>query len=179
MTPELCDPSVRDMVVADLGAVLAIDQEVYSRPWSPSFLRQQLASPGNRVNRVAEVDGRVVGHAGLMMVADYGHVTTLAVHPDVQGSGIGTCLMADLCRAAVKRQLVTMTLEVRVSNLRARELYRRFGFVPAGAQSGYYSDTGEDALVMWVDDLIGPGFIARVVVASDTGASTGGGPGSG
>ena len=179
MTPALCDPSVRDMVVADLGAVLAIDQEVYSRPWSPSFLRQQLASPGNRVNRVAEVDGRVVGHAGLMMVADYGHVTTLAVHPDVQGSGIGTCLMADLCRAAVERQLVTMTLEVRVSNLRARELYRRFGFIPAGAQSGYYSDTGEDALFMQVDDLTGHAFMARVEAASDTGAQTGGGSGSG
>jgi len=179
VTPALCDPSVRDMVVADLGAVLAIDQEVYSRPWSPSFLRQQLASPGNRVNRVAEVDGRVVGHAGLMMVADYGHVTTLAVHPDVQGSGIGTCLMADLCRAAVERQLVTMTLEVRVSNLRARELYRRFGFIPAGAQSGYYSDTGEDALFMQVDDLPGHAFMARVEAASDTGAHTGGGSGSG
>ena len=179
MTPALCDPSVRDMVVADLGAVLAIDQEVYSRPWSPSFLRQQLASPGNRVNRVAEVDGRVVGHAGLMMVADYGHVTTLAVHPDVQGSGIGTCLMADLCRAAVERQLVTMTLEVRVSNLRARELYRRFGFIPAGAQSGYYSDTGEDALFMQVDDLTGHAFMARVEAASDTGAQTGGDSGSG
>ena len=179
MTPALCDPSVRDMVVADLGAVLAIDQEVYSRPWSASFLRQQLASPGNRVNRVAEVDGRVVGHAGLMMVADYGHVTTLAVHPDVQGSGIGTCLMADLCRAAVERQLVTMTLEVRVSNLRARELYRRFGFIPAGAQSGYYSDTGEDALFMQVDDLTGPAFMARMEAASNTGAPTGGGSCSG
>ena len=179
MTPALCDPSVRDMVVADLGAVLTIDQEVYSRPWSPSFLRQQLASPGNRVNRVAEVDGRVVGHAGLMMVADQGHVTTLAVHPDVQGSGIGTCLMADLCRAAVERQLVTMTLEVRVSNLRARELYRRFGFIPAGAQSGYYSDTGEDALFMQVDDLTGLAFMARVEAASVTGAPTGGDSGSG
>ena len=179
MTPALCDPSVRDMVVTDLGAVLAIDQEVYSRPWSPSFLRQQLASPGNRVNRVAEVDGRVVGHAGLMMVADYGHVTTLAVHPDVQGSGIGTCLMADLCRAAVERQLVTMTLEVRVSNLRARELYRRFGFIPAWAQSGYYSDTGEDALFMQVDDLTGLAFMARVEAASVTGAPTGGDSGSG
>ena len=179
MTPVLCDPSVRDMVVADLGVVLAIDQEVYPRPWSPSFLRQQLASPETRVNRVAEVDGRVVGHAGLMMVADQGHVTTLAVHPDVQGFGIGTRLMADLCRAAVERRLDTMTLEVRVSNLRARELYRRFGFIPAGAQSGYYSVTGEDALFMQVDDLTGHAFMARVEAASGTEAQTGGGSGSG
>ena len=179
MTPALCDPLVRDMVVADLGAVLAIDEEVYPRPWSPSFLRQQLASPETRVNRVAEVDGRVVGHAGLIMVADQGHVTTLAVHPDVQGSGIGTRLMADLCRVAVERRLVTMTLEVRVSNLRARELYRRFGFIPAGAQSGYYSDTGEDALFMQADDIPGPAFMARMEAASNTGAPTGEGSCSG
>jgi ribosomal-protein-alanine N-acetyltransferase len=167
------------MVAADLGAVLAIDEEVYPRSWSPSFLRQQLALPETRVNRVAEVDGRVVGHAGLMMVADRGHVTTLAVHPDVQGFGIGTRLMADLCRAAVERRLVTLTLEVRVSNLRARELYRRFGFFPAGAQSGYYSDTGEDALFMQVDDLISSAFMARVEAASEVGAQTRGGSGSG
>jgi len=179
VTPVLCDPSVRDMVVADLGAVLAIDEEVYPRPWSPSFFRQQLALPETRVNRVAEIDGRVVGHAGLMMVADQGHVTTLAVHPEIQGSGIGTRLMADLCRAAVERRLVTITLEVRVSNLRARELYSRFGFIPVGAQSGYYSDTGEDALFMQVDGLTGPAFMARVEAASDTGAQTGGGSGSG
>jgi len=72
-----------------------------------------------------------------------------------------------------------MILEVRVSNLRARELYRKFGFIPAGAQSGYYSDTGEDALFMQVDDLIGPAFMAHVKAASDTGAPTGGGSGSG
>ena len=179
MTPAIGDPSVRDMVIADLGAVLAIDEEVYPMAWSPAFFRQQLASPETRVNRVAEVDGRVVGHAGLVMVDGQGHVTTVAVHPDVQGSGIGTRLMADLCRVAVERRLINMTLEVRVSNLRARELYRRFGFAPTGAQSGYYSDTGEDALVMRVDDLAGRDFMARVEAASDTRALTRGGSNGG
>ena len=168
MTPAIVDLSVRDMVIADLEVVLAIDEEVYPKAWSPAFFRRQLASPGTRVNRVAEVDGRVVGHAGLMMVDHQGHVTTLAVHPAVQGSGIGTRLMADLCWVAVERRLTNMTLEVRVSNLRARELYRRFGFAPTGAQSGYYTDTGEDALVMRVDDLAGRDFMARVEAASAT-----------
>lgn len=179
MTPALCDPLVRDMGVADLSAVLAIDAKVYPKPWSLSFFRQQLASPETRINRVAELDGRVVGHAGLMMVAHQGHVTTVAVHPDVQGSGIGTRLMADLCRTAVERRLATMILEVRMSNLRAREFYRQFGFAPVGAQSGYYSDTGEDALVMQVDDLSAPGFMARLEATADAIASTGGGLGSG
>lgn len=154
------------MVVADVHAVLSIDCEVYSQSWSPSFLRQQLSSPQTRVNRVAELSGRLVGHAGLMVVADEGHVTTVAVHPTVQGSGVGTRLMVDLCLAAVKRRLTSMTLEVRVSNQRARDLYRRFGFVPTGVRANYYSDTGEDALVMWVDDLTDWNFLARVEAAS-------------
>ena len=170
------DLSVRDMVIGDLGAVLAIDEEVYPRSWSPTFFRQQLTSPDTRVNRVAEVDGRVVGHAGLMVLADEGHVTTVAVHPDVQGLGIGTRLMADLCQVAVQRRLAAMTLEVRVSNRRTREFYRRFGFGPTGVQRGYYSDTGEDALVMRVNDLAGPGFLARVEETLATGVPAGGGP---
>lgn len=152
------------MVVTDVHAVLSIDDEVYPQSWSPSFLREQLSSPQTRVNRVAEIGGQVVGHAGLMVVADEGHVTTLAVHPMVQGSGVGTRLMADLCLAAVERRLASMTLEVRVSNQRARDLYRRFGFVPAGVRANYYSDTGEDALIMWVDDLTDRDFLARVEV---------------
>ena len=156
---------IRDMMVTDVRAVLSIDDEVYPQSWSPSFLRQQLSSPQTRVNRVAELSGRLVGHAGLMVVADEGHVTTVAVHPTVQGSGVGTRLMVDLCLAAVKRRLTSMTLEVRVSNQRARELYRRFGFVPVGVRANYYSDTGEDALIMWVEDLTDRDFLARVEAA--------------
>ena len=170
---------LRDMVVADLSSVLAIDGEVYPRSWSPSFFRQQLASRETKINRVAEVDHQVVGHAGLMVVVDEGHVTTVAVHPDFQGSGIGTQLMADLCRIALVRRLVAMTLEVRASNLRAVALYRRFGFVPAGARRGYYTDTGEDALVMWVDNLADSDFLARVEAASATRVAIGGGSGGG
>ncbi|MEE2768418.1 MAG: ribosomal protein S18-alanine N-acetyltransferase [Actinomycetota bacterium] len=153
------------MVVTDVHAVLSIDDEVYPQSWSPSFLREQLSYPQTRVNRVAELGDQVVGHAGLMVIADEGHVTTLAVHPKIQGSGVGTRLMADLFLAAVERRLASMTLEVRVSNQRARDLYRRFGFVPAGVRANYYSDTGEDALIMWVDDLTDRDFLARVEVA--------------
>ena len=56
-------------------------------------------------------------------------------------------------REAIKRGAVSLTLEVRVSNAEAQELYRKFGFKPVGVRKGYYVETGEDALIMWVEDV--------------------------
>ena len=95
----------------------------------------------------------VVGYAGLMMVADDGHVTTVAVDPAWHRRGIGTRMLLELARRAPGRGVEQLTLEVRMSNAGAQELYRRFGFAPAGVRRGYYVDNGEDALVMWAHDI--------------------------
>jgi len=87
------------------------------------------------------------------------------VHPDVQGGGVGTCLLAGLCWAAVAAGLASMTLEVRVSNEDAISLYRRFGFAPAGVRPCYYADRDEDALIMWLHDIGDPAFLERVEAA--------------
>ncbi len=162
MSPLAPTVVVRPMTAADADDALAIDAVVYPTTWSRAFLCDQLSRPETRVNLVAEADGRIVGHAALMVVADEGHVTSVAVMPEGQRSGIGTRLLAALCRAAVDRGLSAMTLEVRVSNTAAIGLYRRFGFAPAGVRAGYYGDDGEDALVMWAHDIAGPAFAARL-----------------
>ena len=94
---------LRPMTEADIVSVSAIDDLVYERPRSVDLLRGQVPGSDNRFHLVAEFDGEVVGHAGLMVVADEGHVTTVAVHPDVQGGGVGACLLAGHCRAAADR----------------------------------------------------------------------------
>ncbi|MGE4567463.1 MAG: ribosomal protein S18-alanine N-acetyltransferase [Acidimicrobiales bacterium] len=156
---------LRPMVEADIGPALAVDELVYPSAWSPSFLRQQLSLAGSRVNLVAEREGQLVGHGALMVVADEGHVTSVAVHPHQQRQGVGAQILAALCRASVERGLKSMTLEVRCSNEAAIGLYQRFGFAPAGVRVGYYADTGEDALIMWVHDIDQPEFLGRVAVA--------------
>jgi len=156
---------LRPMTEADIVSVSAIDDLVYERPRSVDLLRGQVPGSDNRFHLVAESDSEVVGHAGLMVVADEGHVTTVAVHPDVQGGGVGTCLLAGLCRAAVAAGLASMTLEVRVSNEAAIGLYRRFGFAPAGVRPRYYADRDEDALIMWLHDIGDPAFLERVEAA--------------
>ena len=90
----------------------------------------------------------------------------MTVDPDRKRSGIGTVLMAALCRDALVRGLSALTLEVRVSNEPAIGLYQRFGFAPAGIRKGYYTDSvvggREDALVMWAHDIADPAFSNRV-----------------
>ncbi|HEX6422801.1 MAG TPA: ribosomal protein S18-alanine N-acetyltransferase, partial [Acidimicrobiales bacterium] len=111
---------------------------------------------------VARVGGEVVGYAGLFRAVDDGHVTTVAVDPAWQRHGIATRMLLALARGAIERECVNLTLEVRMSNSGAQALYQRFGFVPAGVRKGYYPETGEDALVMWANDVDQPAYAARL-----------------
>ena len=136
-----------------LRAVLRTEEQVYPRPWSMALFVSELALRDHRTYLVAKVDGRVVGYGGVMYVLPDAHITTLAVDPAAQRQAVGTRLLLALTRAAVAKGATALTLEVRVSNVAAQELYRRFGFAPAGVRKGYYTDTGEDAIVMWAHDI--------------------------
>ena len=92
-----------------------------------------------------------------------GHVTTIAVDPAWHRHGIGTRLLLALAREAIARGATALTLEVRLSNQGAQELYRRFGFTAVGVRKGYYADTGEDALVMWAYEVERTGVRARLL----------------
>jgi ribosomal-protein-alanine N-acetyltransferase len=136
-----------------LRSVLRIEAETHPRPWSLSLFMSEMALRTSRAYYVARVDGFVVGYAGLMMSADEGHITTIAVDPNWHRRKIGTRLMLVVAREAIRRGARALTLEVRVSNKAAQELYRTFGFKPAGIRRNYYAETNEDALVMWAEDV--------------------------
>lgn len=145
-----------------LRSVLRIESEVYPRPWSFGLFVSELALRTSRVYLVARIGGTVVGYAGLMLVAGDGHVTTIAVDPYWHRHKIGTRLLLALARAAVAKGAANLTLEVRVSNTGAQAMYRRFGFAPAGIRKGYYTETNEDALIMWANDVDTEDFAARL-----------------
>jgi ribosomal-protein-alanine N-acetyltransferase len=136
-----------------LRSVLRIEALVYPRPWSLGLFMSELAMKSTRVYFVAKVGGEVVGYAGLMVTGSDGHITTVAVDPDWQRNGIGTRLMLGLSTAAAQRGCTGLTLEVRVTNTGAQDLYRAFGFAPAGVRKNYYTETNEDAIVMWAHDI--------------------------
>jgi [ribosomal protein S18]-alanine N-acetyltransferase len=145
-----------------LRGVLRIEEQVYPRPWSLGLFMSELGHQGSRVYITARVGPVVVGYAGLMLVADDGHVTTIAVDPRWHRHRIGTRLLLTLTRAAIEREAKNLTLEVRVSNEAAQTLYRAFGFAPAGIRKGYYVESNEDALIMWANDVDTPEYAARL-----------------
>jgi ribosomal-protein-alanine N-acetyltransferase len=145
-----------------LRSVLRIEQQVYPRPWSMGLFMSELGIRGSRIYVVARVGSTVVGYGGLMLVEGDGHVTTLAVDPAWHRHKVGTRLLHTLATGAIDRGAVHLTLEVRASNRPAQELYRAFGFAPAGIRKGYYVETKEDAIVMWANDVRDDDYAERL-----------------
>lgn len=143
-------------------AVLAIEQRVYPRPWSSALFMSEISQRRTRIYLVAQAERQVVGYGGMSVQADEGHITTLAVVPEHQHRGIGARILYELAAAAGARGTRSLTLEVRVANWPAQRLYAWFGFRPVGIRRNYYAETGEDALIMWVDDLQGEEAAARL-----------------
>ena len=153
-----------------LRSVLRIESKVYPVPWSMSLFLSELALRSTRAYYVAFVGRQVVGYAGLMMTLDDGHVTTIAVDPAWHRHKVGTRLLLALTREALRRGATSLTLEVRLGNKPAQNLYRRFGFRPVGVRKNYYAETKEDALVMWAEDVAGEEY-ARLLTAIEDGVS--------
>lgn len=151
-----------------LRSVLRIEQKVYPRPWSLGLFMSELGYGGSRAYVVASVDSTVVGYGGLMLVADDGHVTTLAVDPAWHRHKLGTRILHRLATVAIERGARNLTLEVRASNQAAQELYRAFGFAPAGIRKGYYVETKEDAIIMWANDIDAPAYAERLAALDGT-----------
>lgn len=141
--------AIRPMRRGDLEAgVLDIERETYPIPWSRRMIEGELARPGG-ICLVAEYGGAVVGYILVARQVDVWHILNVTVHPLHRGRRIGEALINALFRVADRGDHAGYTLEVRVSNVRAIRLYRRLGFVSHGVRPRYYSDNGEDALIMW------------------------------
>jgi ribosomal-protein-alanine N-acetyltransferase len=141
-----------------LKGVMAIERQVYPRPWSPNLFLSEMSELRNRTYLVAKIGKDVVGYGGIMCYGEEAHVTTIAVDPTHHRKKIGTRLMYDLIREALRLGAQAISLEVRVSNWGAQRLYSQFGFRPVGIRKNYYQETNEDAVVMWADDIRTAGY---------------------
>lgn len=150
-----------------LRGVLAIEEAVYPRPWSPALFSSEMSQPDSRRYLVAlDRSGTVwpvrsvVGYAGVMVAVGEAHITTVATHPQHHRRKIATRLLVRLLREARALGAEAATLEVRVNNRGAQRLYAGFGFAPVGVRPGYYAETSEDALIMWAYDVNTPAYAA-------------------
>ncbi len=153
---------VEPMRPEDVPLVHEIERLSFRTPWPAYAFEQELK--GNRLARyvVARAGDQVVGFAGVWMMVDDAHVTTFAVHPDWRRQAIGRQLLLNLAELSVAIGARRMTLEVRVSNGAAQALYRSFGFEIVGRRPRYYTDDGEDALIMTTPELDDPRMRATV-----------------
>ena len=150
---------IRKMVIADIPVVAELERAVYPQPWSMRVFVDELGLD-SRTYVVAVADDAIVAYAGLLIVEDDAHITTVAVDPQARQKRIGTHLMINLVDHALAIGAKHLTLEVRVSNSAARRLYERFGFAPVGVRKDYYRD--EDALVMWAIDIDTQDYATRI-----------------
>ncbi len=147
---------VEPMQLADVAAVHEIERLSFSSPWPARAFEQELSTNPMARYVVARREDQVLGFAGVWLMVDEGHITTFGVHPDWRRRGVGRRLMLELMEIALDLGAARMTLEARVSNSAAQSLYARFGFEVTGRRRAYYTDDGEDALVMTTPELRGP-----------------------
>jgi [ribosomal protein S18]-alanine N-acetyltransferase len=121
----------------------------------------QLLRPFTRPTTTLPSNERIVGFAGMWLMLDEAHVTTIGVKPELRGQGLGELLFATLMEIAMNVNARRVTLECRVSNHSAQALYRKYTFREEGIRRRYYSDNNEDALIMWSEALDSPHFRQR------------------
>ncbi len=154
---------LRRMTKADVPRVMEVEKRCFRNPWSESAYLTEISNR-SAYYVVACVEGLVVGYAGMWIIADEAHITTLGVDSDYREQKIGEQLLIRLLEEARALRARRATLEVRVSNVPAQNLYRKYGFAPAALRKEYYSDNREDALVMWIDDLLVESFSDNFVL---------------
>ena len=135
------------MVPADLDEVMAIERTSFRHPWSSNFFLEELQVACAR-SILAQVNDKIVGYVLFWLLPDAVDIHNIAVHTEFRRKRIGQSLLQQVLEQARNRDSSRVTLEVRVSNIAAQKLYESVGFVSQGLRKGYYSNDGEDAVIM-------------------------------
>lgn len=130
---------------------MEVEVNSFTIPWSKEAFFNELTKNQFAQYLIVEVDQKVVGYCGVWIIIDEAHITNIALLPEFRGLKLGEALMGKVLELAREMGALRVTLEVRVSNERAQNLYRKFGFEQGAIRKQYYTDNMEDALVMWVN----------------------------
>ncbi|MBF1001514.1 MAG: tRNA (adenosine(37)-N6)-threonylcarbamoyltransferase complex dimerization subunit type 1 TsaB [Lachnospiraceae bacterium] len=140
---------VRRMEESDLDACAALEKENFSTPWTLTMLKEA-ATASDKIFLIAERGNQIIGMCGLQLIAGEGEISNVSVSKEHRREGIATRMLMELLKIGRKADLHAFTLEVRRSNLAARRLYEKFGFVSEGIRPGFYDQPKEDAEILWL-----------------------------
>jgi ribosomal-protein-alanine N-acetyltransferase len=149
------------MQLADIGEVRAIELDVFPTPWPSNAYHRELTSNRSAHYLCLWRNSQIAAYGGLWGVGEEAHVTTIGVRRQEQGKGLGRVMFAALVARAYELGANFISLEVRPTNEVAIHLYESFGFKVMARRRGYYTDNGEDAVVMWSDLIHAPAFKSR------------------
>jgi ribosomal-protein-alanine N-acetyltransferase len=147
---------LRDKQIAEEQQIVA--QQEPEKPRKSRLFPLSLLASRPTVSAPSPELASIIGFAGLWLMVDEAHVTTIAMHPGHRRHGLGELMLVSLIDIAYEIGAKWVTLEVRVSNYVAQNLYRKYGFREAGLRHRYYSDNQEDALIMWTDEIHSPAY---------------------
>jgi ribosomal-protein-alanine N-acetyltransferase len=156
--------AIEPMTQADLPAILRIEGLSFTTSWPVNAFSNEIRDNKLAHYFVGRLDGTIVAYGGIWVILEDSHITTIAVHPDYRGLKLGEEMLIKLLDEAILQGASWITLEVRESNDVAQKLYRKYGFTTVSTRRGYYSDNGENALVMWAGNLKGELYGARLRV---------------
>jgi ribosomal-protein-alanine N-acetyltransferase len=147
------------MTLADIPRVVAVEQASYAMTWPAKAYRHELQQNDLahyfvlRLTPQLTTQSALIGLGGFWLMADEIHISTIAIHPDWRGLGLGEWMLTRLLEEGQALGAAVATLEVRPSNRAARSLYEKYGFQEVGRRRNYYTDNGEDALILTTPTL--------------------------
>jgi len=133
---------------SDLDAVMAIEEASFPTPWSRGMFIEDFPRDFSDTLVAAGTEDEVLGYAVCWILAGESHLLNIAVHPSRRGQGIGRALLSECIRRAARAGASVIFLEVRAGNEAAQRLYRSMGFAFRGIRKGYYTDSGEAAVIL-------------------------------
>ena len=136
-----------------INDVYELSKSCFSVPWSLDSISYEIENPLAKYVIAENLSTKeVLGFAGAWIVAGEGDITNIAVNPSYRKQGIASRLLEKLFEVCKENNCTEITLEVRTSNIAAQNLYKKFNFKEEGIRKKYYSDNGEDAIIMWRRD---------------------------
>lgn len=146
---------IRRMRAQDVPQVMEIEAVSFGRHhWSDDSFYNEMNNQVGRYYALIHADiQKLVGYLGFWLITDESHITTVAVHPDYRGNALGELLLVHSLDRCMGSSIHWVTLEVRVTNYNAQNLYYKYGFASVGIRPKYYQDNQEDALIMTTPDI--------------------------
>lgn len=160
--PPLTATRIARMKVEDVEHVSRLERRCYALPWSSSAYVTEIGNPNAYYVVAKDERDTVVGYAGMWVIMDELHITTIAVDPVQRGRKIGERLLLDLLDEGMSRGGNRATLEVREHNIVAHNLYLKYAFEDVAVRKRYYSDNNENAIIMWANNLTSPEYQAML-----------------